>query len=77
MLAGLTRVLSCLLLFGLGAEALGGGAVGVIGSAVVALGINHVWREQQHTDARRRHAEDVIADEELRLAVRDLHKGDD
>jgi hypothetical protein len=30
MTAGLIRILACLLLFGLGAEALGGAAVGVI-----------------------------------------------
>ena len=71
MFAGLTRILSCMLLFGFGAEALGGGAVGVIGSAIVALGANYLWREQQRADAARVHRESVIADEELRLAVRE------
>jgi hypothetical protein len=67
----LLRILACLLLFGLGAEALGGGTLGVIGSAIVALAINRYWKAQQHADARQRHREDVIADEQLRLAVRE------
>lgn len=72
MMAGaLVRILSWLLLFGIGAQALGGGDVGVIGSAIVALAVNRAWRQQQHADARRQHAEDVIADEQLRLAVRE------
>jgi hypothetical protein len=74
MMAGLVRILSCLLLFGIGAEALGGGDVGVILSAIVALAINRVWRQQQHLDARRRHQEDVVADENLRADVRELRQ---
>lgn len=70
MFAGLTRLLCCYLLFGIGAEALGGGDLGLIGSAIVALWINRAWRTQQHDDARREHARDVIADENLRLEVR-------
>jgi hypothetical protein len=76
MMGGLARILSCLLLFGLGCEALhplGEGAA-VLASGVVALAINRAWRAQRHTDARRQHAQDVIADEELRLAVRDRHR---
>ena len=71
MTRGLVRIMSCLLLFGMGAQTLGGGAVGVIGSAIVALGANHLWREQQRADATRVHREAVEADEELRLAVRE------
>ncbi len=71
MFGGLTRLLSCYFLFGVGAEALGGGDLGIIGSAVVAIGINHVWREQQRVEARRAHREDVEADERLRLHVRE------
>jgi hypothetical protein len=76
MMAGLVRILSCLLLFGIGAEALGGGDVGVIGSALVALGANHAWKAQQRADARREHARDVIADEQLRLEVRERRRGE-
>jgi hypothetical protein len=74
MFGGLVRILSCLILFGIGAEALGGGDVGVILSAIVALAINRVWRQQQHLDARRRHQEDVVADENLRADVRELRQ---
>lgn len=73
-MAGLVRILSCLLLFGIGAQALGGGDVGVILSAIVALAANRVWRQQQHADARARHAADVIADENLRADVRELRQ---
>jgi hypothetical protein len=71
MTRGLVRILSCLLLFGLSAQALGGGTVGVIGSAIVAPGANHLWHEQQRADATRVHREAVEADEDLRLAVRE------
>jgi hypothetical protein len=71
MFSGLVRILSCLVLFGIGAEALGGGDIGLIGSAIVALAINHYWKAQQHADARQQHREDVIADEQLRLEVRE------
>jgi hypothetical protein len=74
MMAGLVRILSCLLLFGIGAEALGGGDVGVILSAIVALAINRAWKAQQHVDARRQHQEDVVADENLRADVRALRQ---
>ncbi len=74
MFGGLVRILSCLLLFGLGAEALGGGAFGVTASAVVAFGANYLWREQQRSDRLRLHREDVIADEQLRLDVRERRR---
>jgi hypothetical protein len=74
MAGGLVRILSCLLLFGIGSEALGGGGVGVIVSGVVALAANHLWKAQQHADARRQHAADVIADENLRADVRELRQ---
>jgi len=74
MAGGLVRILSCLILFGIGAQALGGGDVGVILSAIVALAINRVWKSQQHADARRQHQEDVIADEHLRADVRALRQ---
>jgi hypothetical protein len=72
MAAGLLRILSCMLLFGMGAEALHGLGEGaaVIVSGIVAIGINRVWKAQQHADARQQHREDVIADEQLRLEVR-------
>ncbi len=73
MTAGLLRLFSVWIIFGLGAEALHGLGEGaaVILSAIVALAINRVWRQQQHADARRQHAEDVEADEQLRLAIRE------
>ncbi len=73
-MGGLVRILSCLILFGIGAEALGRGDVGVIGSAIVALAANRAWKAQQHADARARHAADVIADERLRADVRAVHQ---
>jgi hypothetical protein len=73
-MGGLVRILSCLLLFGIGAEALGGGDVGLIGSAIVAFAINRAWRSQQREQARQQHRRDVIADEELRRQVRELHE---
>jgi hypothetical protein len=71
---GLVRILSCLLLFGIGAQALGGRDVGVILSGIVALAINRAWKAQQHADARRQHVADVIADENLRADVRELRQ---
>ncbi|HXW58938.1 MAG TPA: hypothetical protein VEJ23_05615 [Solirubrobacteraceae bacterium] len=68
---GFTRVLCCVLLFGLGAEALGGGAVGLVASAIVALGVNYLWRKQQQERLLREHRERIEADEDLRLAVRE------
>ena len=71
-MSALIRILSCLLLFGLGAQALGGGAIGVIGSGIVALATNRVWRWQEEDDRRRQHERSVVADEQLRLDV--LHR---
>ncbi len=67
----LTRVFCCLILFGWGAEALGGGAVGVGISGAIALGASYLWREQQRQQRAQRHREAVIADEDLRLEVRE------
>jgi hypothetical protein len=66
------RVLSCLLLFGLGAQALGGGAFGVIVSGAIALGANYLWKKQDRDERTRRHREQIVADEQLRLDV--LHR---
>ncbi len=77
MFSGLTRLLCCYLLFGLGAAGLApvvGDTPAVILSAIVALAVNRVWRQQQHADARREHARDVIADEQLRLEVRERRR---
>jgi len=74
MFSGLVRILSCLILFAIGAEALGGGDVGVILSGIVALAISRAWKAQQHADARRQHQEDVVADENLRADVRELRQ---
>jgi hypothetical protein len=70
------RICSCLLLWGIGAQALGGGTVGVVLSALVALGANHAWKAQHRADARREHARDVIADEQLRAEVRERRRGE-
>jgi hypothetical protein len=59
------RVLVCLLMFGLGAQALGGGAIGVIVSGAIALWINRTWKRVNAEDHRRQ----VVADEQLRLDV--------
>jgi O-antigen/teichoic acid export membrane protein len=66
MTAGVTRILACLLLFGLGAEALGGGVVGVIFSALIAIFVNAYWRELQRRRFVREHVEAVDRDEALR-----------
>lgn len=71
MFSGLVRLLCVFWVFGYGAYALGGGAVGVIVAAIIALAINRVWKQQQHADSRRQHVEDVEADEALRLKVRE------
>jgi len=73
LFSGLVRIVCCWWVFGFGAYALHGlgeGAAVVI-AALGALGINRVWREQQRQDRARQHREAVIADEELRLAVRE------
>lgn len=67
----MVRILSLLILFGLGAEALGGGPVGVIVSAAISLFLNRVWKEQERRQLERAHREAVIADEDLRLEVRE------
>jgi uncharacterized membrane protein YfcA len=59
------RVLVCLLMFGLGVQALGGGAVAVIVSGAVSLWINREWKRVNAEDHRRQ----IIADEQLRLDV--------
>lgn len=61
------RVLVCLLMFGLGAQALGGGAFGVILSGAIALAINWKWKQVKEGERRQR----VIDDEDLRLQVRE------
>lgn len=65
------RVLSCLLLFGVGAQALGSGTFGVIVSGIVALAANHAWKLQQQAERAAQHRQKVIADEDLRLKVRE------
>lgn len=70
MFSGLVRLLCVFWVFGYGAYALGGGAVGVIVAAIVALGVNYLWREQQRQRFAREHRDAVIADEDLRLEVR-------
>lgn len=65
------RIFSCLLLFGVGAQALGGGTFGVIVSGIVALTANHAWKRQQQVERAAQHRQSVIADEDLRLEVRE------
>jgi hypothetical protein len=59
------RVLACLLMFGLGVQALGGGAVAVIVSGAISLWINREWKRVNAEDHRRQ----IVADEQLRLDV--------
>jgi hypothetical protein len=69
---GITRIICVWLLFGMGAEALHGlgEGVAVILSAIMALAVNRMWRDQQRKDLAREHREAVEADEELRAQVR-------
>lgn len=64
------RVLVCLLMFGLGAQALGGGTFGVIVSGAIALAINWKWKQVNAQERRQR----VIDDEQLRLEVRERRR---
>ena len=68
---GLTRIICVWLLFGMGAEALHGlgEGVAVILSAIVALAVNRMWRDQQRKQLAREHREAVEADEKLRIAL--------
>lgn len=68
---GLTRIICVWLLFGMGAEALHGLGEGaaVIFSAIMALAVNRMWRDQQRKDLAREHREAVEADEKLRIAL--------
>jgi hypothetical protein len=63
------RVLVCLLMFGLGVQALGGGTIAVIVSGAVSLYLNHLWKDQHRIEARNRHREQVVTDEQLHLDV--------
>jgi hypothetical protein len=65
------RVLSLLLLFGIGAQALGGGTFGVVVSGAIALAANHAWKKQDRQQRLAAHAEEVERDEALRLHVRE------
>lgn len=64
----MTRVLVCLLLFGLGAQALGGGPIALIISGAIALYVSWRWKQVKAEEHRRQ----VVADEQLRLDV--LHR---
>lgn len=66
------RIIICLLIFGwIVHEARGAGAAAILLAGLVALGVNRLWRRQQHAEALITHREEVIADEDLRLAVRE------
>lgn len=66
------RIVVCLWVFAYGGYALGGSAIALIVAGVLALLINNYWKDQQRVRAQRRHRENVIADEQLRLDV--LHR---
>lgn len=66
----MVRTFVCLWLFGVGAEALGGGAFGVVVSGAVALYVNKLWHDQKREELQTRHRKQVEADERLRLWVR-------
>ena len=65
------RIFSCLLIFGLGAQALGGGAFGVLASGAIALATNHLWENRDRQQRLQVHTEEVERDEALRLHVRE------
>ncbi|MHB1538693.1 MAG: hypothetical protein ACYCUM_13675 [Solirubrobacteraceae bacterium] len=71
MARGFWRIVFCLLLFGLGCEALHGlgEGVAVVLSGIVALAGNYLWREQQRKQLAREHREQVEADTETRIAT--------
>ena len=52
VIGGLTRPLMCLLPFGLGSEALGGGVLGVTLPGGIALATNWKWRNSNAPNAR-------------------------
>lgn len=62
----MTRVFVCLLLFGWGAEALGGGTFAVIVSGAIALGASHLWKRADRERQEDAHRRQVIADATLR-----------
>lgn len=68
----LIRIVVCLWVFGYGDYALGGGLVGIALAGITALVVNHLWHEQEREQARRRHEQNAVADEQLRLDV--LHR---
>lgn len=63
------RVFSLLIVFGWGAQALGGGAFGVLVSGGIALALNQAWKKhdrQQYLEARR---EAILTDEAAYLEI--------
>lgn len=74
MVGGFSRVVSCFVMWALGAAALGGSAAALVVSAVASLALNHAWRETQRKRALVRYREEVAADERLRLTVRELRE---
>lgn len=67
----MTRTLVCLLVFGSGAQLLGGGIFGVVVSGAFALYVNKLWHDQTRSELQQRHRKEVEADEALRLRVRE------
>lgn len=72
-MSSLVRLVCVFWVFGWGAWALSGlgDAPAVVIAALVALGINRVWREQQQQARAAQHRQNVIEDEDLRLEVRE------
>lgn len=63
------RIVVCAWVFGYGSYAIGHGALGLILAGAVALFLNNLWKDQHRIEAARRHREQVVADEQLRLDV--------
>jgi len=61
------RTLSCLFVFGVGSEALGGSSIAVFACGALALWINHVWHQQERDALEQRHIAQVEAEEHARL----------
>ncbi len=61
------RTLSCLFVFGVGSEALGGSAFVVFACGALALWINHEWHKQERDALEQRRIAQIEGEERARL----------